>query len=733
LESFSMTLADRLLVIETGKVAKQASGSVLIRYGDTALLVTATVSKEPREGVDFFPLTVDYEERLYAVGRIPGGFIKREGRPTEKAILAARLTDRPLRPLFPENFRNAVHIVVTVLSVDQDCPPEALAIIGASTALSISKIPFYGPVGAVAVGLVDGEPVINPTVKQNEASSLNLVVAGTEEAIMMVEAKAKEVSEEQLLEAIWAGHEAIKEIVQLQKEIVASIGQDKIEVIPFEPDPQINEEIISYCEEKFKSALKVEEKLSRENLLEEIKKEALQHFIEQYPDNEQDIKYAMDSLIKKLLRTMILKEKIRSDGRKWDEIRPITCEVGLFKRTHGSSLFTRGQTQVLNICTLGALRDMQRLDGLGIEESKRFMHHYNFPPYSVGEAGFMRGPGRREIGHGALAEKALEAVIPTEEEFPYTIRLVSEVLESNGSTSMGSVCAGTLSLMDAGVPIKAPVSGIAMGLIKEENEYAILSDIQGVEDFLGDMDFKVAGTAEGITALQMDIKIKGLSRELLKEAIKRAREGYLFILDKMLEVIREPRAALSDFAPRIITLQIDPDKIREVIGPGGRIINKIIAETGAEIDIEPDGKIFIVAVDTEAGQKARQIIENLTADVEPGRVYLGRVTRTEKYGAFVEILPGKEGLVHISQLERFRVNKTEDVVNVGDQIPVKVIDIDEKGRINLSRRDALSYDSPGNDGYSERDGRSAYNNDNNKAATFSRKRAKHHDKGHKPK
>jgi polyribonucleotide nucleotidyltransferase len=719
--------------METGKVAKQASGSVLIRYGDTALLVTATVSKEPREGVDFFPLTVDYEERLYAVGRIPGGFIKREGRPTEKAILAARLTDRPLRPLFPENFRNAVHIVVTVLSVDQDCPPEALAIIGASTALSISKIPFYGPVGAVSVGLVDGEPVINPTIKQSEASSLNLVVAGTEEAIMMVEAKAKEVSEEQLLEAIWAGHEAIKEIVQMQKEIVASIGQDKIEVIPFEPDHQINEEIISYCEEKFKSALKVEDKLSRESLLEEIKKEALQHYIEQYPDNEQDIKFAMDSLIKKLLRTMILKEKIRSDGRKWDEIRPITCEVGLFKRTHGSSLFTRGQTQVLNICTLGALRDMQRLDGLGIEESKRFMHHYNFPPYSVGEAGFMRGPGRREIGHGALAEKALEAVIPTEEEFPYTIRLVSEVLESNGSTSMGSVCASTLSLMDAGVPIKAPVSGIAMGLIKEENEYAILTDIQGVEDFLGDMDFKVAGTAEGITALQMDIKIKGLSRELLKEAIKRAREGYLFILDKMLEVIREPRTSLSDFAPRIITLQIDPDKIREVIGPGGRIINKITAETGAEIDIEPDGKIFIVAVDAEAGQKARQIIENLTADVEPGRVYLGRVTRTEKYGAFVEILPGKEGLVHISQLERFRVNKTEDVVNVGDQIPVKVIDIDEKGRINLSRRDALSYDLPGNDGYSERDGRRTYNNDNNKAATFSRKRAKHHDKGHKPK
>ncbi len=737
MENFQMTVADRLLVMETGKVAKQASGSVLIRYGDTALLVTVTVSKEPREGVDFFPLTVDYEERLYAVGRIPGGFIKREGRPTEKAILAARLTDRPLRPLFPENFRNAVHIVVTVLSVDQDCPPEPLAIIGASTALSISKIPFMGPVAAVYVGLVGGKPVINPTIEQSEASSLSLVVAGTEEAIMMVEARAKEVSEEQLLEAIWAGHEAIKEIIKLQKDVVDLIGQEKIEVTPFEPDYQISSEVKNFCEEKFKNALKIEEKLSRESLIEEIKKETIQYFKELYPDNEQDIRVTIDSLIKKLLRSMILKEKIRSDGRKWNEIRPISCEVQLFKRTHGSSLFTRGQTQVLNICTLGALRDMQRLDGLGIEESKRFMHHYNFPPYSVGEAGFMRGPGRREIGHGALAEKALEAVIPAEEEFPYTIRLVSEVLESNGSTSMGSVCSGTLSLMDAGVPVRSPVSGIAMGLIKEEDEYAILSDIQGIEDFLGDMDFKVAGTRNGITALQMDIKIKGLSQELLKEALQRAREGYLFILDEMLKVISEPRATLSDFAPRIITLQIEPDKIRDVIGPGGRIINKIIAETGAEIDIEPDGKIFIVAMDAEAGHKAQQMIENLTADVEPGRVYLGKVTRTEKYGAFVEILPGKEGLVHISQLERFRVNKTEDVVNVGDQVSVKVIDIDEKGRINLSRRDALPYDSsqsPGGDGFPEQNNRGFYNNDNNdKVANFSRKRHKHHNKEHKPK
>ncbi|NMB41306.1 MAG: polyribonucleotide nucleotidyltransferase [Firmicutes bacterium] len=717
-----MDLADRLLVIETGKVAGQASGAVLIRYGDTALLVTATVSQEPREGIDFFPLTVDYEERLYAVGRIPGGFIRREGRPTEKATLAARLTDRPLRPLFPEGFRNAVHIVVTVLSVDQDCPPEPLAIIGASTALSISKIPFMGPVAAVSVGLIDGVPTINPTIEQNENSSLDLVVAGTEEAIMMVEAKAKEVSDEKLLEAIWAGHEVIKEIITLQKEIVALIGQEKMEVTPFEPEQQIADEVTDFCEDKFKEALKVEEKSARENLLDKIKEETLQHFLELYPDNEQDITATVNSLIRKLLRSMILKEKIRSDGRKWEEIRPITCEVKLFTRTHGSSLFTRGQTQVLNICTLGALRDMQKLDGLGIEESKRFMHHYNFPPYSVGEAGFMRGPGRREIGHGALAEKALETVMPSEEEFPYTVRLVSEVLESNGSSSMGSVCSSTLSLMDAGVPIEAPVSGIAMGLVKEGSEYAILTDIQGIEDFLGDMDFKVAGTESGITALQMDVKIKGLSRELLKEALQQAKKGYLYILGKMLEVIKEPRATLSDFAPRIITLQIDPDKIRDVIGPGGRVINKIIADTGAEIDIEPDGKIFIVATEAAAGYKAQQIIETLTADVEIGKIYLGKVTRTEKYGAFVEILPGKEGLVHISQLERFHVNKTEDVVNVGDQVSVKVLDIDDRGRINLSRKEALPRDDKSFS--KQRNPRGRRGGGSDKTSKFSRKRHK---------
>lgn len=726
MESFQMNIAGRLLTIETGKIAGQASGAVLMRYGDTALLVTATVSKEPREGIDFFPLTVDYEERLYAVGRIPGGFIKREGRPTEKATLAARLIDRPLRPLFPENFRNAVHIVVTVLSVDQDCPPEPLAIIGASVALSISKIPFMGPVAAVSTGLIDEKPVINPTIEQSEDSLLNLTVAGTEDAVMMVEAKAKEVSVEQMLETIMAGHEVIKEITRLQKEIVAKVGKEKITVEPFEPDAQLSREVESFCLDNLKNALRTEEKQERESELEKVRAETMKHFAELYPDHEQDIKAIIERLIRENLRSMILREKLRPDGREWDTIRPITCEVQLFKRTHGSSLFTRGQTQVLDICTLGALRDMQRLDGLGIEESKRFMHHYNFPPYSVGEAGFMRGPGRREIGHGALAEKALETMIPGEEEFPYTIRLVSEVLESNGSSSMGSVCAATLALMDAGVPITSPVSGIAMGLVKEGDEYAILSDIQGIEDFLGDMDFKVAGTQQGITALQMDIKLKGLSWEILREALYKAREGYLFILEKMLQVISEPRPKLSEFAPLILTLQIDPEKIRDVIGPGGRVINKIIAETGTEIDIESDGKIFIVTMDTEAGHKAQQIIEDLTAEVEPGKIYLGKVTRTERYGAFVEILPGKEGLVHISHLERFRVNKTEDVVNVGDQVQVKVLDIDDRGRINLSRREAL----PPKD---DKPSRNTGNFQSERTAGVPRKRQRRFNKEHKPK
>lgn len=690
MESFNLELAGKTLTIETGEVAKQADGAVMVRYGDTVLLVTSTVSDEPRD-VDFLPLTVDYEERLYAVGRIPGGFIKREGRPTEKATLAARLTDRPLRPLFPKGMRNGLHIVTTVLSVDQDCPPEPLSILGASAALSISKIPFEGPVSAVQVGLVDGEPVVNPTVEQMENSKLDLVVAGTEEAIMMVEAGAQEISEEMMLESLEKGHEEIKKACRFQKEIQEKVGEPKMEVL--EKEEYLSEETRQAVEneiaEKIKEALRIEEKQEREEKLDSIKKEVIERYLEEYPESENELKQIFEATLRENLRSMVLKEKIRADGRKPEEIRDVSCKVGILPRTHGSSLFTRGQTQVLNVCTLGAQRDVQILDGLGIEEFKRFIHHYNFPPYSVGETGFMRGPGRREIGHGALAERALEPLIPDNETFPYTLRLVSEVVESNGSTSMGSVCAGSLSLMDAGVPIPRPVSGIAMGMIKEEEDYEILSDIQGIEDFLGDMDFKVAGTENGITALQMDIKVKGLSREIMEQAIDRARKGYLFIMEKMNEAISAPREELSPYAPRIITMQIDPEKIRDVIGPGGKMVNKITAETGVEVNIDPDGKLSIASPDEEAGKKAQEIIEDLIRDVETGKTYLGKITRVEKYGAFAEVMPGKEGLIHISHLDHQHVGKTEDVVNVGDEVMVKVIGIDDRGRINLSRKEAM--------------------------------------------
>jgi polyribonucleotide nucleotidyltransferase len=686
---YKMELAGRELTIETGRIAKQASGSVVIRYGDTMVLSTATASAEPREGIDFFPMTVDYEERLYAVGKIPGGFIKREGRPTEKAILAARLTDRPCRPLFPKGFRNAVHIVTTVLSVDQDCPPEVFSICGASAALSISNIPFAGPIAAVVVGWVDGKPIINPTQAEAKDSQLHLVVASTRDAVMMVEAGANELTEEEILEAIMAGHEANGKIVALQEQMVADLNVEKMSVAVFEPDPEISVKVKEYCSEAVAQAVRTVEKQAREAAIDAAKKDTIAHFSEIYPENDKDVRVTFEQLVKATMRTMIVKENLRPDGRKADEIRPITCEVGILPRTHGSGLFTRGQTQVLNVCTLGAPGEVQRLDGLGLEESKRYMHHYNFPPYSVGEAGFMRGASRRDIGHGALAERALVPVLPSEDSFPYTIRLVSEVVESNGSTSMGSVCGSTLSMMDAGVPIKKPVSGVAMGLIIEGDDVAILSDIQGMEDFLGDMDFKVAGTKDGITALQMDIKIKGLSREILARALAQAKAGYMHIMDKMTAVIPEPRTEMSPYAPRIITIQINPDKIRDVIGPGGKMINKIVAETDADIDIEPDGTIYIAAVSPESGKKALQMIEALTKDVEPGEVYLGKVTRVEKYGAFVEILPGKDGLVHISRLAHERVDKTEDVVNIGDEIPVKVIGIDDRGRIDLSRRAAI--------------------------------------------
>jgi len=693
LEHFSTEVAGRTLRVETGNLAQQASGEVLIRYGDTVILSTATASKKPREGVDFLPLTVDYEERLYAVGKIPGGFIKREGKPSEKAILSARVIDRPLRPLFPKGFRNDVQVIATILSVDQDNTPDILAINGASLALCISDIPFEGPVGAVSVGMIDGKYVINPTVAEAEKSRLRLVVAGTKDAVLMVEAGAEEVTEEEMLKAILFGHEQIKKLVDFQEAIVEKIGKPKMEIPIEEIDESLEKAVREFATPEILKAIKIYDKQEREAYIEKINEDTQLHFQEPYPEKEKEIADVLYDILKQEVRKMITYEGIRPDGRSSTQIRPISCEVGILPRTHGSGLFTRGQTQVLTVATLGALGDVQILDGLGTEESKRYMHHYNFPPYSTGETKVLRGPGRREIGHGALAERALEPMIPSEEKFPYTIRLVSEVLSSNGSTSMASVCGSTLSLMDAGVPIKAPVAGVAMGLIKQDDKITILTDIQGMEDFLGDMDFKVAGTAQGITAIQMDIKIKGIDEEILKRALQQAREGRLFIMDKMLAVINEPRKELSPYAPRIYTMMIDPDKIREVIGPGGKTINKIIAETGAKIDIEDDGRIYIATPDESAGKKAVDTINRLTQEVEVGKIYLGKVLRITNFGAFTEILPGKEGLIHISKLSKERVKRVEDVVKVGDEILVKVTDIDKQGRINLSHKDALG-DAP---------------------------------------
>lgn len=694
MEKFQMELGGRTLVIESGKMAKQASGAVLVRYGDTAVLVAATQSAEPRPGIDFFPLTVDYEERLYSVGKIPGGFIKREGRPSEAAILAGRLIDRPLRPLFADGLRNDVHVVATVMSVDQNNPPDIPAMIGASCALGVSDIGFNGPIGGVRIGLLDGKLILNPTVEEQEKSELNLVVAGTKDAILMVEAGANELLEETMLEAILFGHEAIKEIVAFQEDIITKIGKPKKEKPLYEVPADIDAAMRQFVTEQLKVAVVNSDKHTREENIKQIKNEVVAHFLSLYPENEKDINYMFQKILKEIVRKMITVDKIRPDGRQIEEVRPITCEVGLLARTHGSGLFTRGQTQVFTITTLGAIGDEQILDGLGVEESKRYMHHYNFPSFSVGETRPSRGPGRREIGHGALAERALLPVIPSETDFPYTIRLVSEVLESNGSSSMGSVCGSTLSLMDAGVPIKAPVSGVAMGLVKEGDHYTILTDIQGMEDALGDMDFKVAGTAKGVTAMQMDMKISGITKEIFEDALAQARRGRMHIMGRMLEAIAEPREELSPFAPRIITMEIDPDKIRDVIGPGGKIIKKIIEETGVTIDIEDDGKVFIAAVDVEAGQKAVSIIESLVRSVEVGTTYMGKVTRIMNFGAFVEILPGKEGLVHISQLARERVAKVEDVVKIGDEIMVKVTEIDRQGRINLSRKELLKAEPP---------------------------------------
>ncbi|AHD05908.1 polyribonucleotide nucleotidyltransferase [Paenibacillus larvae] len=686
-----MDLAGRPLSLETGRLAKQANASVLVRYGDTVVLCTVTASSEPKD-LDFFPLTVNYEERLYAVGKIPGGFIKREGRPSEKAILASRLIDRPIRPLFPEGFRNEVQVVAIVMSVDQECSPEIAAMTGVSAALSISNIPFNGPIGGVIVGRIDGEFVINPTTEQAAKSDIHLTVAGTKDAIMMVEAGAAEVPEEVMLEAIMFGHEQIKKIVAVQEQFVEEAGVPKMEVQLHQVDEEINAKVREFASAKMIEAIQVPEKHARQEAIDLVSAETEEHFaslLEDDPAKLKDVKEVLHDIVKEEVRRLITHEKVRPDGRALDEIRPIECDISLLPRTHGSGLFTRGQTQALSVCTLGALGDVQILDGLDLEETKRFMHHYNFPPFSVGEARPLRAPGRREIGHGALGARAIEQVIPSEEEFPYTIRLVSEVIESNGSTSQASICASMLALMDAGVPIKAPVAGIAMGLIKDGQHFSILTDIQGMEDHLGDMDFKVAGTAKGVTALQMDIKINGIDRDILHQALTQAKEGRMFILEKMLSRISDPKKELSPYAPKILTMSIHPDKIRDVIGAGGKIINKIIEETGVKIDIEQDGRVFIASSNEQMNQKAKEIIEGIVREVVVGETYLGTVKRIEKFGAFVEVLPNKEGLVHISQLSIERVAKVEDVVSIGDKITVKVTEIDNQGRINLSRKATL--------------------------------------------
>lgn len=688
MEQFQMDLSGRTLTIETGELAKQAGGAVMVRYGDTAVLVTATGSKEAKD-IDFFPLTVDYEEKMYAVGRIPGGFIKREARPPETAILNSRLIDRPIRPLFDKGVRNEVHVVATVMSVDYDCDPAICGMIGASAALTISDIPWNGPIAGVRMGRVNGEFVVNPTKAQLEETDLNVVVAGTKDAILMVEGGAQEVPEELLLEVIMAAHEEIKKIVAFQEEFQPKVGKVKREF----PNKDVPEEIVAavkvFAHDKLDAAVRCADKQQRDEQENAVRAETYEHFEEIYPENMNDVRLAFDKLVKEVVRHMITVEKIRPDGRQLDEVRPITCRVGVLPRTHGSGLFTRGQTQVLNITTLAPLSEKQTIDGIGIDTEKRYIHHYNFPSFSVGETRSSRGPGRREIGHGALAERALVPVIPSEADFPYAMRLVSEVLESNGSSSMASVCGSTLSLMDAGVPIKAPVAGIAMGLVTKDDYYTILTDIQGMEDALGDMDFKVAGTAKGVTAIQMDIKISGLSREILHEALEQAHKGRMHIMGIMMETINAPRESMSAFAPRIITMNINPDKIRDVIGSGGKVIRGIIEETGAKIDIEDDGTIFIAATEQSSADKAIEIITNLTKEVEVGEVYMGKVTRLMAFGAFVEVLPGKEGLVHISKLAKERVEKVEDVVNVGDEIMVKVIEIDKQGRVNLSRKDCL--------------------------------------------
>lgn len=691
------TWGGRSLQIEVGQLAKQANGAVLVRYGDTVVLSAAVASKEAKD-TDFFPLTINYEEKMYAAGKIPGGFIKREGRPSTEATLTARLIDRPIRPMFADGFRNEVQVTNIVMSVETDCSPAMAAMLGSSLALSISDIPFDGPIAGVEVGRVNGEYVLNPTVEQAEQTDIELTVAGTKQAINMVESGAKEVSEEDMLGALLFGFDAIKELVAFQEEIVQAVGKEKMEVSLLQVDAGLKKEIFDASYGTMKTAVMTEEKLAREDNIEQVKIDIREAYAEKFAGHEEEdhllkeVKQITEDLEKDVVRELITIDKIRPDGRKLDEIRPLSSETGLLPRVHGSGLFTRGQTQALSACTLAPLGEHQIIDGLGVEVSKRFIHHYNFPQFSVGSTGRAGSPGRREIGHGALGERALAQVIPSEEDFPYTIRLVAEVLESNGSSSQASICAGTLALMDAGVPIKAPVAGIAMGLVSDGENYTILTDIQGLEDHLGDMDFKVAGTKEGITALQMDIKIQGITEQILKEALTQAKQARMEILEELTSTIAAPREELSQYAPKIEMIQIDPAKIKDVIGKGGDTINGIIEETGVKIDIDQDGKVSIASSDKEMIQKAIKIIEDLTKEVKVGEVYLGKVVRIEKFGAFVNLIKGKDGLVHISQLANERVNKVEDVLKLGDEVLVKVTEIDKQGRVNLSRKAMLAED-----------------------------------------
>jgi polyribonucleotide nucleotidyltransferase len=689
-KNYELDLDGRKLTIQIGRVARQADGAALVRLADTMILATAVGTEEAVEGQDFFPLTVDYREKAYAAGRIPGGFFKREGRPTEREILSARLIDRSLRPLFPEGYFNEVQVMAMVLSSDQENDADILGILGSSVALGISEIPFYEPIAAVRIGRIDGNFVVNPTFSQLEESDINLVVSGTEENIVMVEGGCQEISEDDLVSALDYSQRWIKKLVQLQKEIIQEFGKEKPKVEPVPVDIVLLEEVSKLALDRIKQANRIVDKTERQKVLDKMQESVMQELAEKFPENETKIASILIDLEQKDIRQMILNEGFRIDGRKANEIRPITCEVGLLPRAHGSALFTRGQTQALAVTTLGSKMDEQKIEDLEGESTKSYMLHYNFPPFSVGEVRPVRGPGRREIGHGALAERAIQPVIPKEEVFPYTVRIVSDILESNGSSSMATVCGGTLSLMDAGVPIKAPVAGIAMGLVKEENRAVILTDILGAEDHYGDMDFKVTGTKKGITAFQMDIKIGGLNLAIMQEALNQAREARTYILDIMEKTIAQPRPELSVYAPRIITFKVKQDKIGEIIGPGGKMIRSIIEQTGAEINIEDDGSVFISSKDSKAGELAQELIMKLTEEPEVGKCYLGKVRRVTAFGAFVEILPGQDGLVHISELDFKRVNRVEDVLNVGDEVTVKIIGIDNEGKIKLSRKACLT-------------------------------------------